>query len=262
MATRAVLWLGGMSGIGKTTAARAIARRHDLWLYSLDSRTYAHAEAMNDPALRMTMDELWIDRSPEEMADDFEGEARTRFGLVREDLAAIPDDGAPLLVEGPQLLPELVQRPAFFVAAAPELQRELLAGRGSLTYGRTRDPALAFRSRARRDELLIERLRKSAAALGFDVIEIADVAEAEPALESAFRPALRHWLARADRGDVASRRRAENHQRLDQWRRYAAREARAADGTIDLACECSRPGCSEVVPVTLRDAHRGPLLAH
>jgi len=31
-----------MSGVGKTTAARALARKHDLRLYSLDARTYEH----------------------------------------------------------------------------------------------------------------------------------------------------------------------------------------------------------------------------
>ena len=57
-----VLWLGGMSGVGKRRAARDVARRHDLWLYSIDARTYAHAEAMDSPSLRMTLDELWLER--------------------------------------------------------------------------------------------------------------------------------------------------------------------------------------------------------
>src|ERR1051325_3106091 len=99
MGSRSVLWLGGMSGVGKSTAARTVARRYDLWLYSIDARTYAHAEAMDVHALRMTPDELWVDRSPEQMADDFVAEARDRFALILADLAAIPDDGAPVLAE-------------------------------------------------------------------------------------------------------------------------------------------------------------------
>jgi shikimate kinase len=41
-----VFWLGGMSGVGKTTAARALARRHDLRLYSFDAHQYEHTSRM------------------------------------------------------------------------------------------------------------------------------------------------------------------------------------------------------------------------
>jgi len=151
-----------MSGIGKTTAARRVARRHDLWLYSVDARTYAHAEAMRVPALTMTVDELWLERSPEQMVDDFLDEARARFSLIRAEIAAIPEDGAPVLAEGPQLLPGLAPEPALFVVASPALQRELLGRRGSLTHSATSDPERAFANRVRRDELLAQRLRHGA----------------------------------------------------------------------------------------------------
>lgn len=257
MGGRTVLWLGGMSGVGKTTAARAVARRHDLWFYSLDSRTYAHAEAMNVPALEMSLDELWVDRTPEEMAEDFEQEARARFPLVLEDLAALPDDDAPILAEGPQLLPGLVGEPAFFVVASSELESDLVATRGSFTYARTRNPQRALANRLRRDELLAERLRAAA-----NVVEIFDVRETEPLVERFVREQAPGWLGRANRGDVAARRRDDNERRLDQWRRYARVEPRAREGTLELACECDRPGCTEVVSATFADASRAPRRAH
>jgi hypothetical protein len=246
-----------MSGVGKTTATRAIARRYDVHLYSLDSRTYAHAEAMANPALTMTADELWLDRTPEQMAEDFEAEARERFPLVLADLAALADDGAPVLVDGSQLLPELVGEPCLFVLADPELQSDLLAVRGSFTYSRTRDPERALANRLRRDEILASRICAHA-----PVVEVAAVHETEPAVESAFKTELDAWLALGDRGDVASRRRDENDRRFDQWRRYAEHEPRALAGVLDLACECDRPACTETVPVRLEDAERRPLLAH
>ena len=249
MGSRIFLWLGGMSGVGKTTAARTVARRHDLWLYSLDARTYAHAERL--PPDERTPDELWVDRTPEEMADHFEADARERWPLVVEDLAAIPDDGAPVLVDGPQLPPHVA--PALFVVATPEVQRELVVARGSLTYSRTRDPERALANRLRRDELLRERLLSYA-------VEVTDVRQTEPVVDAFVREHARDWLARADRGDVASRRRDDNDRRLDQWRRYAVHEPRASEGTIELACECNRPGCAEVVP-TVFGATR-PFLAH
>ena len=37
-----VLWIGGGSGAGKTSLARAISRRYDVELYAADARGYAH----------------------------------------------------------------------------------------------------------------------------------------------------------------------------------------------------------------------------
>jgi len=242
-----------MSGVGKTTAARAVARRYDLWFYSLDSRTYAHAERL--PTDVRTLDELWVERAPEQMADEFESEARRRFPLVLEDLAAIPNDGAPVLVDGPQLLPDLVSQPALFVVAKSKVQRRLVTARGSLTYSRTRDPDRALANRLRRDELLAERLR-----LGAAVVEVAEMSETEPLVDAFVHAHAGGWIARANHGDVAARCRDENDRRLGQWLRYSAVEPRAREGTVELACECNRPGCSELVPVSFGDTR--PFLAH
>jgi hypothetical protein len=65
-----------MCGVGKTTAATRVARRLDMWLYPIDSRMLAHAEALESAALEMTLDEQWLERSPERTADDFELDAR------------------------------------------------------------------------------------------------------------------------------------------------------------------------------------------
>jgi hypothetical protein len=77
---RDVLWLGGMSGVGKTTAARAFASEHDLWLYCFDARSYEHAAKM--PSDDLTLDERWVDTTPEELANWFEEYSRQRFPLV------------------------------------------------------------------------------------------------------------------------------------------------------------------------------------
>jgi hypothetical protein len=255
---RKVLWVGGTSGVGKTWATHMIARRYDVWLYAVDARTYEHAEAMQVPALTMTPDQLWLDRSPEEMAADFVEEARRRFPLIRADIDAIRQDGAPVIVEGPQLLPDLVPAPALFIVASPELQRDLLRNRESLTYSATSDPARAFANRARRDELLALPLRSKA-------VEIRDVRDTEGIIEAFVREHADHWIRSDDRGDVAVRRRLENEQYLEQWRRYAEHEPRAREGQFHFACECDQPGCPELVPLTYADAlaHRPePFLAH
>jgi hypothetical protein len=212
---RDVLWLGGMSGVGKTTAARAFASEHDLWLYCLDARSYEHDGKL--PADDRTLDERWVDTTPEELADWFEGYSRRRFPLVLADLAEIPDDGAPVLVEGPHLLPELVQGTALFVVAAPALQQALVIGRGSDLYARTRDPDRALANRLGRDEILAARLRAST-----DVVEISRVEEARAALDARFLPAIAGWLESADRGLTSVRRRYDQDARERQRRAHAA----------------------------------------
>ena len=246
-----------MSGIGKSTAARSVARRYDLWFHAIDARTYAHAEAMNVPALRMTPDALWLDRTPEQMVRDFEEEARERFPLVVADVDALPDDGAPVLVEGPQVRPELVDGPALFLVAVAELQNELLRRRGSFTYSATSDPERALANRLARDELLAERLRARV-----DVAEVRRVEETEELVDAFVRGNAVDWLAREDRGDVAARRRDANDRHIDQLRRYAAVEPRAREIVMRLACECDRRGCVDDVQVKLSETATRPLLAH
>jgi hypothetical protein len=252
-----VLWVGGMPGVGKSTAARNVARRHDLWFHAVDARTYAHAEAMDVAALRMTADELWLDRTPEQMADDFESEAHERFPLILADVDALPDDQAPVLVEGPQLLPDVVRGPTLFVTAAPELQRELVRARPSFTYSSTRDPERALTNRIARDDLLAQHLRARA-----DVADVHRVEETEGLVERFVREHAGEWLTRPDHGDVSARRRNENDRHIDQLQRYSAVEPRAREAAVELACECGRPGCVAVVSVRLEQTGRRPLVAH
>jgi 2-phosphoglycerate kinase len=210
-----VLWLGGMSGVGKTTAARAFALEHELWLYSIDARTYEHAAKL--PSDSLTLDERWVDSTPGELADWFEEHARALFALVAADLEAIPDDGAPILVEGPQLLPELVSGKTLFIVAQPDLQRALVIARGSDLYSRTRDPERARANRLARDEILAARLRTHA-----EVVEVARVEETRDAVDVRFLPVIADWLARDDRGDSEARRRYDEEARERQRRAHAA----------------------------------------
>jgi hypothetical protein len=56
----------------------------------------------------MTMDERWVNRSPQTMLDTFHWFRGECFGLIVEDLLKLPPDQA-IVVEGFRLLPELVK---------------------------------------------------------------------------------------------------------------------------------------------------------
>lgn len=258
-----------MSGVGKTTAALTLAHRYDLRLYTLDAHNYAHAARL--PAETKTLDERWVDTTPEELADWFEESSRDRFRFVLEDVYAIEGD-APVLVEGPQLLPELVapvlssRQSALYVVARPELQERLVRARGPGGAAQTRDPERALANRLGRDEELARRLRASAAEHGLPLIEVHEVEETLPAVESRLLPLLAPWLAQPH-GDVSGRRRDENDTRLRQWRSHVDAMRIETSGQLEFACECDEPGCALTVAAGLREAEaarsRGErLLAH
>ncbi len=251
-----VFWLGGMSGVGKTTAARALARRHDLRLYSFDAHQYEHTDRL--PPETRTLDEIWVDTTPEELADWFEGRSHERFRLVLADLLALGDD-APVLVDGPQALPDLVApllpspQHALYVVAPPEMQAQLVRARGSGISSKVRDPERAVANRLGRDEELVRRLCARSAAHGLPLVEVTDVTQTLPAIERHFEPLLADWIT-APHGDVSGRRRDENDARLRQWRAYNDAMGIKPSGELDLACECKTPGCALPVTIGLLEA--------
>jgi hypothetical protein len=250
-----------MSGVGKTTAALRLAHRYDLRLYTVDARTYEHAAKLPDDP--RSLDEIWVETTPEVLADSFEDGSRERFRLILEDLARIEDD-APVLVEGPQLLPAIVApllsstAHAVYVVARPELQRQLVQARGPGVSARTSHPERALANRLGRDEVLAERLQAGAAEHGLPVVEVDRVEETLPAVEARLLPLLEDWLARGH-GDVAERRRGENDVRLHQWRSHVDAAGIENPGEIELACECDEPGCELPVLIGLfaAEAFRG-----
>lgn len=245
-----------MSGVGKSTAALRLAHRYDLRLYTVDARTYEHLPKQQPDS--RSLDEICVETTPGRLADWFEDVSRERFALILEDLEQISDD-APVLVEGPQLLPDLVAPllpsadHAVYVVARPELQQRLVQARGPGVASRTGDPERALANRLGRDEVLVERLRASAAEHGLAIIEVDAVEETLPAVESRLLPLLEDWLGQPH-GDVSARRREENDTRLRQWRSHVDAAGIEDPGVAELACECDQPGCERAVAIGLVDA--------
>jgi 2-phosphoglycerate kinase len=181
-----VYWLGGGSGAGKSTIARRLAAEHGLRVYSTDAAMAAHAGRIaprDAPFLSefkaMSMDERWVNRSPQVMLETFHWFRGEGFGLIVEDLHSLPAKPA-VIAEGFRLLPHLV-RPllaapdhAVWLLPTPEFRRAAFASRGSLwdIAGKTSDPDKALHNLLERDRMFTDRLRQEANHLDLPVVDI------------------------------------------------------------------------------------------
>lgn len=179
-----VLWIGGGTGAGKTTVAKAIAERHGLERYDYDwhdardhsDRTRVDRHPKRAAFLAMSMDERWVMRSPKRMAEMELLEFRERFEMVLEDLAALPADR--VVADGFGLLPELVaphlasRRQAIFLLPTPATRERNYAARGWAGIAGTSDHGRASRNKLDRDALLTEHVRRTARAHDLATVEL------------------------------------------------------------------------------------------
>jgi len=219
-----VLFIGGATGSGKTSIARALAFRWDLQLYNVDHRTYDHVERLGGH----TPD--WS-RTPAQLVDDFVAHAHARWPLVLEDLTALPSSPA-AIAEGPFLLPELVpsEAQAIFLVPTKERVRATRTERGS-------PPALA-----ERDLLLAERIGEGLAVdrpLAEMIELVAERLSLEGLPRTVDRPAIRRF-----ENDVLAR-------QVRLWK--ASGDAPAGDWRLPFVCECDSAGCGDVVELTLAE---------
>jgi cytidylate kinase len=183
---RHVYWIGGGSGAGKSTVAGRLADRYGLRRYSTDDAMPDHARRTTPvdapflaEFLAMSMDQRWVDRTPETMLDTFHWYRGEGFGLIVEDLLRLPPQPR-VVVEGFRLLPHLV-RPllavpdhAVWLLPTPEFRQAALVSRGDVWSftERTSDPERARRNIAERDRMFTERLGHETVRLGLRRIDV------------------------------------------------------------------------------------------
>jgi hypothetical protein len=245
------IWIGGGTGAGKSTTARALAVRHGLRRFPIDAFWYAYDARWGRP--RKSPDEQWLETPPEEQAAEFEETSRRMMGFALDDLSALPD--VPTVVEGPQILPDLVPPgdQAVFLDPTPEWQRAVLLPRPMPSS----DPARALEARLVKDRLYADRVAALARERGFPVLEMDGsrdlVSEVESLLEIP-----------SAAGDLAPIRRWENEVVAANIRAWlVSPEAPRESGGHPFACECGRRGCGDTVRLTIEEFDAAPrVLAH
>ena len=252
-----VLWIGGGQGSGKSSIARALARRFDLQLYNVDHRTWVHEPRMPRTEFQsLSLEERWVEASPEQMLDWFSTTSRHRFRLVLEDLRELPDaPGA--IVEGPQLFPTSVSAvlrapdQALFVLPDPAEQRERLLARGPMLN--VSDGAAARTKATARDLMISELYQREARDLRLRALVV------DRPLDEMIELAAEHFAPALERlprdGDLREVRRFENDVLAAQVRLYVESLLPTVpeDRPLLFACECGAPGCVDEIELTVSE---------
>jgi hypothetical protein len=129
------VWIGGSTGSGKSTVTRVLAARHGLRVFPVDAFWYSHVTRLGELDQEHTPGEQWLGMTPAERAADFEALTRRRWPLVVADLAALPPT-PPVIVEGPQVLPDLIPAGDHAVSWSGPARGSARCSRG----GRSRQP--------------------------------------------------------------------------------------------------------------------------
>ncbi len=154
-----VLWLGGGTDAGKTSVARCLAATYGLRLYEYDRTDRAHHEllAARDPDyasfIGASLDDRWVRPTPEELTARSLRSFVDRMPLVLEDLSTLAGSGAPILVEGFGVMPELVSpflsspRQALWLVPTESFKRESMLRRGKPSFrDQVSDPQRALKT--------------------------------------------------------------------------------------------------------------------
>jgi len=200
-----VLWIGGATDTGKTTASQIIAKRYGLQLYNYDRHDSPQIERLAQTLSRYraflsaSLDERWVRPEPEELVQWHIQAFRDRFPLVIKDLLDLPRE--PMIVaEGFGLTPELLspvlssKRQAIWLVPTGEFKWASMKRRKKPSFrDQVSNPERATRNVFTRDMLLAECVRAQAQSRGLTVYKVdgsRSVEEMATLIEQHFEPFL------------------------------------------------------------------------
>ncbi|WP_433431913.1 hypothetical protein [Nonomuraea sp. CA-141351] len=188
------LWIGGGQWAGKSTVARLLATRYGLTAYHYDyhdarahnDRRIARRARLGEPISDPDPDTVWVNTSPQEMADEILAGFPTRFEWTLDDLRALVS-GRPIIAEGwglrPELVAPIIDSPRRMIVMLPseEFRRRQLRElpRAATIDHPVSDPDRAQRNRLARDRLVADEAARSARRLGIRVLEVDGSDDAE-----------------------------------------------------------------------------------
>jgi hypothetical protein len=248
-----VLWIGGLSGAGKSTVARQLARRWGVRLYACDTRTWEHRDRAIAAGVEAAV--RWEALTPAERDALPTAEYRPleviaeRQQMIVDDLATFPR--APLVLAEGTLLPAHAADPARSVWLVPT--REFQA-RHRIDPERRTDP---------RDVVVA-----AANARGIPIVTVdgsRSIAELTDDIESRLREVL---TAGPTATTIDERRVLLREANLDvvrQIRMGCARPWATVDAETQVrtfTCECGHADCTADLNTAVGVAAVSPVVAH
>ncbi|MGY0022688.1 hypothetical protein [Streptomyces sp. cg35] len=255
----AVVWLGGPPGVGKSTVAERLARRHGLRRYHADTRTWAHRDralaAGSTAAARfesLPPEDRWAAPVPDLLAMSLHHE---RGRMAADDVRALPS--APLTVaEGTVITPGTARllpgRAALWLLPTPELLEKRLAER-ELGPG----PLALYRRLA---EVIGDEVR-ACGAPHLVVDSGTDLTAEVGARWAGLLAAGPHAASREERRALL---REANEAVVAQYTGYFARpwsRGDVASAVARFSCECGDTGCTDHVERAVTALLPAPLVA-
>jgi hypothetical protein len=165
-------WIGGSPCAGKSSIAELLARRHGLTHFECDAGSAARESAL--PQYRMDV--------CERLAQPPRWQADREFAFYRDQFELLLPEFPPgrTLIEGADLLPEALYElgvtpaEAVWLVPTPDVQRRWYAARDWVRpyLSGCPDPAQAFENWMLRDIIFADRIRASAADLGYRVLVV------------------------------------------------------------------------------------------
>jgi hypothetical protein len=276
-----VFWLGGGSGAGKTTLARAVAGRLDLAVYHIDVFGYEHLRRMRRGPFpetqsfnEMSYAQRWL-RDPTALAAQFLTLSRERMPLILEDVATLTP-GPTILAEGPQLLPELVApllggtAGALWLLPTADVGRRGVAARAEVVP--ISEEEQASENRYQRDVLVTSALRRGASELGLGSVEVDgrrsldDMVDVLAQLLSDMPGGLRRAENGTQRAGIRGRENLAMASQLTAYREDLGTESLPNTPVGPFWCECGELGCASEVVISVDDYFRrrsdGPVVTH
>ena len=184
---RNALWIGGSQWAGKTTVSGILAERFGLTHYHYDyhsakgheDRRIARQWRREGTVTERDFEQMWVRRSPREVAAEVQRNFPEIFAFVLDDLRALVSP-VPIIADGWGLRPELVvattglpERMVVLVATDDFRRRQAVhLPRATRVHADVSDPARAQRNRLERDRLLAADAVRQARDLGVRVIDV------------------------------------------------------------------------------------------
>ncbi|MBN2502690.1 MAG: hypothetical protein JXB38_18065 [Anaerolineales bacterium] len=179
-----VLWIGGATDSGKTTIARCLGEQYGLQVYHYDQHDQPQVQhlAQSNPIyqefLSGSLEENWVNPSPQELVERTLHTIQDRFPLAVEDLLALPQEPH-ILVEGFGLTPEFVhplltsQNQAIWLIPSPRFKLNSMLQRDKPSFRKhVSDPQKAYGNLYRRDMQLTKIIKGQAQKRGLPTIEV------------------------------------------------------------------------------------------